>query len=170
MSEMEGYKFLEPEQIPCLALAVVQNPAYPRRFNFKPDRKWLPVIHQVGGYACNHVYLDATILVPKDYAKINALAKHYDDSCLGQYYLTLSQANDYAECLKTLLGVDCDNTYDHLQEGIYPIDAKRQNIGKLACDILPEDLDNLIDWEWDSQKFGGIIGRWHLFILGENCD
>lgn len=168
---MEGYKFLESTELPCLVLAIVQYPNYLEVFNFKPRRQWLHLQHQTAGNACHQVFLDATILEPRHYEKINALAKDYDDSCLNMWGLTIDTIIEYRERLNELLGVDCNMTFSMLEEGIYPIDATTENIKKLCKDRLPKDLDNLIDWSGNEiGKLAGCIGRWHLFILGENCD
>ncbi len=40
----------------------------------------------------------------------------------------------------------------------------------VQTDEFPADLDELIEWEGDSNRTAGCIRRWQLFILGENCD
>ncbi len=168
---MEDYKYLEPEQLPCLVLAIVQTPQYPKSYNFKPTHNWVKIAHQTAGNGCHQVYMNAIVLKCRDFDKINTLAKHYDNTCMNMLGLSLNEIVAYRKYINDTLNVDCNESYHYLEEGIYPIDATTENIKKLCKDNLPKDLDNLIDWRDDKVgKYAGCINRWYLFILGENCD
>lgn len=170
---MEGYNFLDRDydiSLPVLVLAIEQNPQYPREYKFKPTRKWLPIQHQTAGYACHQRYLDGFILNPRNPERLKLLNDVYLDSCINMWGLVLSQVNEYNKRIQELLGVTCEFSFMDLEEGIYPIDATQENIKLLAKDKLPKELDNLVDWSAKLDKSFGCIGRWKLFILGDNCD
>jgi hypothetical protein len=166
------YKSLEEYGIslPVLVLAIDRRPNNPTYYNFKSKRQWLKVRHQTAGYACHQCYMEATILTPREPGKIIVLANEYLDSCINMWGLTLDAVITYRQRLNQLFGVDCNETFMSLEEGIYPVDATYENLRKLCKDRLPKDLDNLIIWESNSDKSFGFIGRWKVYILGENCD
>jgi len=170
----EEYKFLDNDYnitLPVLVLAITQRPDFLREFNFKLTRQWLKVQHQTAGYACHQVYMDATILKPREPEKLHILNREYSDSCINMWGLTLDDAVTYRQRIIDLFGVDCNDTFHYLEEGIYPIDATQENLKKLCKDRLPKDLDNLIDWQDKTlDKMFGFIGRWQVYILGDNCD
>jgi len=170
----EDFKFLEDEHkidLPVLVLAITQSLDFFQTFNFKPTRKWLKIQHQTAGYACHQVYMDATILEPREPEKLHILNREYSDSCINMWGLTLDCATAYRQRIIDLFGVDCNETFRYLEEGIYPIDASKENLKKLCKDRLPKCLNNLVDWQGNSiGKFCGIIGRWQVYILGDNCD
>jgi hypothetical protein len=169
---MEGYKSLDEygTPLPVLVLAIDQHPNRARTYNFKPDRQWLPVRHQTAGYACNQRYMDATILTPKTPEKLKTLTNEYLESCIAMWALTLDEAIAYRQRLNQLFGVDCNVTFMSLEEGIYPIDPTSENLQQLCVDNLPDDLDDLIAWSNSWDKYFGCLGRWKVYILGENCD
>ena len=170
----EEYKFLDDAynlDLPVLVLAITQRLDYLQHFNFKPIRQWLKIQHQTAGYACHQVYMDATILTPREPEKLHILNREYSDSCINMWGLTLECAITYRQRINELFGVDCNEIFQYLEEGIYPIDATQENLKKLSKDHLPKNLDNLIDWEGKKwEKMCGCIGRWQIYVLGDNCD
>jgi hypothetical protein len=92
------------------------------------------------------------------------------NTCLGTGVVNLDEIIQYRSILKEKLGVDCRVSYDSFEEAIYPIDCSVDNLKKLCVDDLPDDLDDLLFFENDLRRFAGIVDRWHLYILGENCD
>lgn len=170
MSVHEGYDFLflADEDIPALVLAI-NNDGWDEEYEFKEGRKWQKIQHQTAGYACHQHFLLGTILTPKDHRALHRLCKRYDDSCLAQP-ASLEAILEYRSDLKELLDADCETSYWELEEGYYPIDATHENLQKLCTDELPGELDDLIKWRNDIQKLFGFIGRWRLYVLGDNCD
>jgi len=170
----EDYKFPDYDHkidLPVLVLAITQRPDFFQTFNFKPTRQWLKIQHQTAGYACHQVYMDATILKPREPEKLHIINREYSDSCINMWGLTIDCIVAYRQKIIDLFGVDCNETFQYLEEGIYPIDATQENLKKLCKDRLPKDLNNLVDWKDNSfGKFCGIMGRWQVYILGDNCD
>ena len=170
MNELDNYK--DEVELPVLALAIKQNYSCPTHYNFKPNRKWLHICHQTAGYACNHIYLDALLLKPRNKIAIKQIADKYYESLIDQLGKSLDCIIEYRKTLKETLNVDCNWIYNDLQEGIYPIDCTPENLKLLCTDRLPKDLNNLIEWEANHPfaKMLGMLNRWRIFILSENCD
>lgn len=173
MNNIEGYKFLDSDygvSLPVLVLAIDQRSDSPKHYNFKPSRQWLKVRHQTAGIACHQRCMDATILNPREPGKIKTLNDVYLDSCINMWGLVLDVVLEYRQRINQLFGVDCNGTFMDLEEGIYPVDVTQENLKILCKDRLPKDLDSLISWESALAKAFGCVGRWKIYILGENCD
>ena len=113
------------------------------------------------------------VLEPRNNHVRKAMKKINDywlESDVGICGVGLKSINEYNHQLKTLMGVSCNNSYEKFEEGIYPIDCTDENLKKLTSEKLPEKLDDLIKWKGKLQSFIGCINRWHLYILGDNCD
>ena len=72
--------------------------------------------------------------------------------------------------LNDKLGVDCNWSYEDLAEAIYPIDCTVDNLRKICVDEIPDNLESLIEFDNDMSSVFGIVNRWKLYIIGENCD
>jgi hypothetical protein len=178
-------EFKSPEELnlklPLLILAI-EVPLYEtekpkeeaikdRCYNFKGPERWIMLAHQTAGHACHHHYFYASVLKPTPEAKVLMceLEKHWYESDCGMFNVSLDEVLEYRKQLLEF-GVDCNSSYRDFEEGIYPIDCESKNLKLLCEDELPEDLNEFIEWEDDWDRLIGIIGRWKLFILGENCD
>ncbi len=140
--------------------------------NLVPDREWLSLTHKVGPDGKQY-HLLATILAPKNDAILEGMQQLTDKWFRSRIqHPTLEQANEYTTDLSKLLGkrVISNYAYIDLAEGIYPVDCERHALGRLTFDKLPQDFNELVDWTGKSpfDKMCGCLGRWELFILGEN--
>jgi hypothetical protein len=166
-------------RLPLLVLAVKCPPEWGSkslegspRYQFKPGREFINLQHQTSGHACNQVYMQATLLKPREPVKIQMLSDAWLDSDAGCFGVPLDEVLKYREQLKALfgLGVDCNHSYQDFEEGIYPIDCSPEAIKALCEDDLPEELDDLIEFGDNNFARLCVYIRWSLFVLGENCD
>lgn len=151
--------FLPDEKLPALVLATIYE--YP----FTDQRKWMKIVHQVGGGSCIQHYMIATILNPKPEIR-DAMQQISDwglSSCLNDF---LETKVEYRNELKRLLNVDCNHSYAALDEGIYPIDCSVENLRTLCTDELPDDLDEFIDWSKQEKGIRIDHAAWRVYILG----
>jgi len=182
MTEKPIITIPEPEvaeevwELPVLVLAIIKR--WPHRirswdtYSFKPGRKWRLLDHQTAGVGCHHPWLFATRLTPKQKALVGmyAVAQEWFGSNVGCLGPGLSEISRYNARLRRLFGTDCQLSYVHFEEGLYPIDASRENMKRMAQDKLPADLDDLIEWPSETARFGGAFCRWTIVILGPNSD
>jgi len=158
---------------PQLVLGIQFSGDFCPAYTFKPGREFVIISHQCAGHACLHKNILGTVLTVKDVAtmiQLQKLCNKWEGSCCGQFYTSLDDLINYREDLRSLLNCDCNRSYQSFVEGWYPVDLTDQSLAALASDILPSDHDDLIEWEYESQQFCGIVGRWSLVILGQNCD
>ncbi len=173
----EDFKYLDLDYgmpLPRLVLAIT---AYEyggefRDYRFKPVRMFLPIAHQTAGHGCHQHYLYGTVLTPREEvaAAMQVINDHWLDTDCGCLGVSLDEVLAYRQQLQTLLHADCNRTYRDFEEGIYPIDYTPQTLSSLQTDVFPPDLDELIEWKDRLNRTAGLIGRWQVFILGENCD
>jgi hypothetical protein len=173
----EDFKYLDLDYdmpLPRLVLGIqaFEDNGQFREYRFKPVRRFLPIAHQTAGHACYQHYLYGTILTPREHvaAAMQAINGHWLETDCGCFAVSLDEVLEYRSQLQSLLQADCNLSYRDFEEGIYPIDYTPQTLSSLQTDEFPADLDELIDWESDLDRAVGCIGRWQLFILGENCD
>ena len=173
--QKSDFSHYREDRLPKLVLAIVCRQAVDgtmAKYNFKHNKRWKMVAHQTAGLACHQVYMYATELKPKEkfVTGIEDLTNYWLDSNVGVFGATLEELNTYNHQLKEAFDVDCNFSHGYFEEAIYPIDYTSENIKKLTNAKLPKQLDDLVEWESDLDKVFGGIGRWNLFILGENCD
>ncbi len=137
---------------------------------FKPGRTWTKLAHQTAGHACHQRYLICTGLsrklgIVQGTVELN---QKWLDSQAGCFGVSLGTAVEYNADLHRLFGAGCNLSHRDFEEGFYPIDV--EFLPWLASDILPKDLDELIEWRNGFERIAGSIGRWKLVILGENSD
>jgi len=163
-----GTELIVAEGKPVLVLAL----SHPPRGQLK--RPMTSVYHQCGGISCNHMTMLALPLTPRPrmLAAMQLIEKHWFDSCMGVFRTTLDEIMIYRSQLKTLVhpDADCNDTYSDLQEAVYPIDVDMRVIRELCEDDLPDNLDDLIQFDSDLQRALGMVGRWKCYILTENSD
>lgn len=159
------FEYCEESELPLLVLALRDVET------MKSGRVWKKIAHQTAGIGCHQQYIWGTVLPMHDKARVAAfeLARHYDESCLGLMGRpALDKVIEYRDRLRTAFGVDCGNCYEELEEGFYPIDCTPENLARLTPEILPENLDELIEIT-GANRFP-IFRNWRLFILAENSD
>ena len=160
-------QYLNYSDLPTLVLAVHD------KYSFNDARKWKPIAHQTAGHACNQHYMMGTILQPRPEiaGRIHEINRHWLWSDVGALRVTLDDIIKYRNQLNGLLAVDCNYSYQDFEEGIYPIDCSPDVVRKLSLDYIPDNFDEaFIQWRSDFEKFAGSFNRWHLYILGDNCD
>ena len=116
--------------------------------NLRFDREWLAIQHQSGGHASDQLSMIGTRLRPKASVAdaLLRIARDRYDECNGWFTrcnLRASQIVSYSAALNAI-GLDCEASWRHLQEGTYPIDATQQNLDRLAVDA--PDLRSIADW------------------------
>lgn len=159
-------EYLKDNELPKLVLALNEE------YQLKDKNGWIYVSHQTAGHGCHHHHMLAKILTPKKKVSANMrnLSEKWFESDAGMFEVSLDNILEYRKDLKKMFRVDCNNSYMGFEEGIYPIDCTKKNLSKMCKDDLPEDLDDLISWKNKTDSFFHLLGRWNLYILGENCD
>lgn len=167
-NDLNDFESIADNKLPALVLAT--NKLY----NFKDKKHWYKIRHQVAGHACSQRKMIGRILEPRDEVKDNLhlLCDNWLFSEVGCLAVTLNKIVEYRKQLQTYFGVDCNLNYSDFAEAIYPIDCSTESLKKMTVEILPDDLDDLIDWEQGKSLMESAASwyRWNLYILGENCD
>ncbi|MBI1969849.1 hypothetical protein HYS48_04090 [Candidatus Woesearchaeota archaeon] len=156
---------LDADRLPALVLALHE------KYRFTSARDWILLAHKTGGVSCNQHHMAATILQPKPETVrlMEALHKRWYESECGAP-ASLDEILEYRQQLLSA-GVDCNNSYPHFEEGIYPIDCSVEIVRRLASDTVPDNFDDaFIQWKDHLERGFGAARRWHLYILGENSD
>ena len=165
----DSYEFIQDNELPILILALDVSAwsAKQRNTKFTKERKWRQIAHQIGGISCHHTYLRASILAPKTVKVLQSMNQisHSLSHCCLWAPVPLPFVVSYNNQLQELLGVSCDNSYSYYQEGLYPIDCTQDNLNLMTSDLLPTELDDLVE-----DRKSWYIYDWQLFILGVNCD
>lgn len=131
------------------ALKVVAVLAFRRglpRLNF--DRPWWSIRHQCRGYSNQQIEMIATriALRPAIIEPLSAIARdgHFAEMGLfNTHELLASRLARYVAALDQI-GLNCEASWRHLREGVYPIDATQENLDALSDD--PPDLRSVVDW------------------------
>jgi hypothetical protein len=55
-------------------------------------------------------------------------------------------------------------------EGVYPFDFSIDVLRQLTSVALPDDLDELAEFDTPLERAFGSINAWRAYILGENSD
>lgn len=166
----DEFNYFEEERFPLLVLGQRHDSKYYNNFVYKNPEKWVKIAHQTCGHACHQVHLTGMILTPTNSMKqlMKRLNDHWLDSNVGVFGVSLNSLNEYHNMLATE-GLDCQHCHTEFEEAIYPIDLP-ENLNQVCTDELPKELDDLVDFESNMHKFLGCVGRWRLYVLGENCD
>ncbi len=161
------HDFVEPRLI--LAIKVREAPG---NFELDDRREWHRILHQTSGHACGTLDVICTFLEPRPNVSVvmNEIDRTWYDTDLGAWSTPLNDVIKYRQILNEKLGVDCNRSYDELEEAVYPIDCSSENLKKLCVDDLPEDLESLLKFDRDLDRMMGMINRWKIYIIGENCD
>lgn len=127
---------------------------------------WMALEHKVAGTMCGIVRLVGVRLTPRPEARaaFKAIARHWYGSDLCSGRPLLSQLREYQDAVQRV-GVDCNRSWWHLCEGIYPVDHSQEALAMLAVD--PPDLDSLFG---DPRPYGGAERLARLVWLAPNSD
>jgi hypothetical protein len=157
-------EYFEDDDLPVLVLGLEH--VYPVHTGFQ----WRKIAHQTAGLACHQHYLFGIQLPVKAdvLPKLKYLSEKYLDSNHWQP-APLSALVEYSQFMANELQVTCENSYHSFEEAYYPIDATSENLKKLSSMHLPDNLNDLLNFPADAPKFRPFT-RWHLVVLGENCD
>jgi hypothetical protein len=171
------------DDLPRIILGIVppdyafeEKPKYTwKEPRFGRSRIWQKIAHQTAGLSCHQRHIIGTILTPKSLeieTAVKSLCDKWLDSNMGCFGLGLAEANEYSNDLKRLFGKDvsCESSWRHLEEAWYPVDCTKDALSVLTSDILPENLDDLIEWGNGWERAYGCINRWTLVFCGENSD
>jgi hypothetical protein len=146
----------------------------PLRWKMKPGRTWERIAHQHAGVSCSHSYFWATVLTPRPdvAAALAEIDAHWCGTDTGVWGVTLAEIVEYSEQLRRLIpGATCEKVYGQFTEALYPIDCDTgADVRRLALDDLPDDLNELVEWDKGMSKLLGCVGRWGLWSLGVNSD
>jgi hypothetical protein len=138
----------------------------------KPVRQWHAIRHQHGGYGCHHIEMIATRLVPRPEV-LPVLKSIAREGCgaeggrFDQDNLLASRLISYASMLNEV-GLNCECSWRHLSESLYPIDATQENLQRIAEDA-PE-LDDLADWTHMDFLRARYSPSLAIFYIVENSD
>jgi hypothetical protein len=176
--EIEDFKYLSDLNLalPQLVLGIEFPKAsfgseYQKTYKFKPNRQFHKIVHETRGMSRNQRYLIGTLLTPKpEFLKsIENLADDWFETGTGAVKdVSLSSINSYSKELKMTLKADCNSCWRSFEEAYYPIDAEYAHF--LAVDLLPKNLDDLIDFDSGYERAIDSINRWKLVILGKNSN
>jgi hypothetical protein len=144
---------------------------------FAPGREWFYVSHQTAGVCCHHRYLYATPLrLRQEFtASVQSIADAWLSTNAGCGNKDLDEVLRYRAQLRDMLGVDCRHSFHRFQEAYYPIDPTPESIQRLAVDLVPADLDDLllaVTTEHRTYEHPHLpsFAVWQLVTLGENSD
>lgn len=156
---------------PRLILAIKSNSSS-SNFELDDNREWHRILHQTAGHACGTLDVICTFLDPRPNVipVMEEIDRTWYDTDLGAWSTPLNDIVKYRQILNEKLGVDCNIAYEDFEEAVYPIDCTPENLKKLCVDNLPEDLDSLLKFDKEFDRMMGMINRWKIYILGENCD
>jgi hypothetical protein len=141
-----------------------------RKVRFTGARQWWAVQHQSAGVACHQrSWIVSPLTVRPEYAAGVAAIAGADHCCAGMFGSpSLDMLGVYRDLVRAHLPADCNHSWPDYEEGVYPLDVDR--IAELVVDEIPERLDDLCVWPSAFEKMVGMVGRWKLLILGDNCD
>lgn len=170
--DIEKYQYLESNELPCLVLAIKQNPQYPHEYNFR-NNDFEFIAHQCGGLGCSQMYFQAKKLQinPIYHSQLRIIENHFSNSNVGVFGVTLTEIFEYQNFLTKIPHADCDLTFSDFKEAIYPIDLTQEVINELTTEKIDiNKLDDLIIFDNDIDKMCGFINRFKLYYLTQNSD
>jgi len=102
------------------------------------DLEWWAIDHQAGGHATCCFSFIGTRLTPNPdlYQMLRQIARDRWYAKSGNLYTGRVSARYICEYSGDLnkIGLDCDFSYPHLMESVYPIDAIQDNLDRIALD------------------------------------
>lgn len=178
--KLEDFRYLDRQGItlPQIVLGIKHSRESfgsdypPQKYTFKNGApKFQNIAHQTSGLGCGQFYVTGTLLEPKSVEVLRGMQeieRKWLDSNVGTFGgSTLETLNDYERDLQRLFGASANRTHRDFCEGLYPIDLER--LPKLVANHPDLDqLDELIEWDTGWSRSLGCIGRWNVWILGNN--
>jgi hypothetical protein len=160
-----------------------------QEFPIKPEMEFALIGHQGGGMLCSQAYFYGTVIEPKSevWKGMSTLSKLLVNSHiggLGNRFPALDDVIAYEAVLKALVhpNLSCNNSYQYLEEAVYPVDFTLEAMAALTNQKLP-DSKNKEEWLTFQEEIehsdknwlhnfhrGSFLKRLQFFILGENCD
>lgn len=175
-SDMDSENLIQP-------LLILGSVVYPHEFEgdsmsdpFEPKEdfkdRWIRICWQGSGHGCSHTYIQGLLLEPNPETlnKMWKLSHDYVNSCLGAFGLSFNDISEYRGRIQKDFKADCQYSYRHLSEAVYPMDYDPEVLWRMTAGTFPKDPDDMINWKDALGQLYGLIGRWNIFILGENCD
>ena len=175
-SRTSEFKFVKEDELPMLFVGMKIEADYELKdkcYLKHPVLRWRKLFHQTAGIGCHHHYLWGARLKPRNASvgrKMRTLSDKWLDSNVGAFGASLDDIDEYRNDIGMMFGADCNNEYRDFEEGIYPLECTDRILGRMTSDELPDRLDSLLRFKTRMAVMFGIIGRWRLYILGENCD
>ena len=139
---------------------------------FRDPSMWSHIVHQGAGIGCTRFDVDAIILPikPEMVGPITELTQRWYDTNVGSFGRpTLRDINQYDADLR-VLGLSCNVAYEDFMEGVYPFDFSVDVLRQLTTVALPDDLDDLVEFDTPLERAFGCLNAWSAYILGENSD
>jgi hypothetical protein len=178
IQNIDKYKYIDDNSLPLFLLGVVRFDEDSNEnfnfFNFK-NCNIDNLQHQVSGILCHSVTLYGYAFNPindKYYKLIEELDKKYYNSSIHNNP-KLSELSEYSNVIKQY-NLNCEYSYIHLREGIYPIDIEYM---KDIIGISYEDFEKeYVVYKENSSKFlNGLQPLWlsqllNIYILTINSD
>lgn len=144
---------------PVLALGMFLYPDYKKKDLIRAYqvKKQVSYFHHAG------YYIQALLPQPSDLGY--RLLETVFELCNTNKDRDLDFLIEY-ESILLQVGLSCNRSCKNLENGYYPIDFDKDIVKRLFVDEMPDDLDDLINFENNTDRLGGIIGRWRCAILG----
>jgi len=134
-----------------------------------PGREWLALEHQCGGYSNAHVKMIATRLAPRPSVlpALRSIAREGFGAEKGNFDRTSLLASRIASYVQSLAraGLDCECTWRHLTESLYPVDATQSNLDRVAEDGF--DLQSIAKWPYPEAIY---YSNPAIIFMTENSD
>ena len=152
-------------EFPYAVLGFLLDSRWLWRPKFKPGRTWLNISHQTRGVCDGQQYLVGTVLSPtaKMRTAMTEIAQRWHGTNLGCHGLgpTLDDVVAYRQQLNVLLDEDCNESFQHLEEAMYPIDIGPATLANVCSDVFPADLRETFEPDIRTTE-------WRIYILAVN--
>lgn len=123
-----------------LVLAIKEQKVNPVLFSVVPQNRWKKVKLTTGGNSKNHKILECVSLkINKAFKfRIAELVKAYKGCNLSTNNILLNDIIEYRSNLQEILNLDCNESFNDIEEGVYPIDCSAETLHLLCDEYFPE--------------------------------
>lgn len=132
------------------------------------------VSHQFAGVGCDMLHAEGFVLQPRPsaFAAMQLIEATWRETSMGAFRTQLDDIELYRSQLRSTLHprADCNSSYHLLAEAVYPLDPSVDVLREICTDDLPDDLDDLLEFESGASRLRGVVDRWACLILTENSD
>lgn len=169
---LDRFRYPKEEDLPILVLGILISPDYVRTYSAKKKYKFECIAHQTAGHGCHTQYIFGIRLKPYVPDTLRLIEEKFFESDIGAFGQSLDSILEYRRMIQDIFDVDCNHSYQDLEEGFYPIDFSNENLRKMAVNfkMIPDNPDKMIVWKDKMDELIGCINRWGIYILGKNCD